>query len=75
MIKQGSGAFLPQRLKQVERIRLVRSDTVTTKKARLKISIEASRTENVFEGYRYALRYGCRNLGELQQNFDEIFFY
>lgn len=47
---------------------------MTTGEARLKISIHAGKTENFLDGYRYALKYGFRDLEDMQQMFDEIFF-
>lgn len=46
---------------------------MTTVEARLKISMHAGKTENFFDGYRYALRYGIQNLEDIQQKYDEIF--
>lgn len=46
---------------------------MTAKEARLKISIHAGRAENFDNGYRYALKYGLRNLEDIQHKFDEIF--
>ncbi len=45
---------------------------MTTKEARMKISMHAGATENFSDGYRYALRYGFHNLKDIQQQFDEI---
>ncbi|WP_353097431.1 hypothetical protein [Tissierella praeacuta] len=46
---------------------------MTKAEVRLKIAIHAGRSNDFSEGYRYALRYGLKNLLELQQKFDEIF--
>lgn len=46
---------------------------MTITEARFKISMHAGRTENFFYGYRYALKYGFRNLECIQHQFDEIF--
>lgn len=40
---------------------------MTTEEARLKISIHAGKTENFLNGYRYALKYGFRDLEDMQQ--------
>lgn len=46
---------------------------MTTAEARLKISVHAGKTENFYDGYRYALRYGFHNFRDIQQKYDEIF--
>ncbi|WP_032120939.1 hypothetical protein [Clostridium amazonitimonense] len=48
---------------------------MTKAEARLKIALHAGRNDNFSEGYIYALRYGFKNLPELQQKFEEIFVY
>ena len=46
---------------------------MTKAETRLKIAVHAGRNDNFSEGYIYDLRYGFKNLPELQQKFDEIF--
>lgn len=46
---------------------------MTVVEAKSIISMHAGRTENFSEGYRYTLKYGFCNRGEIQQQFDEIF--
>ncbi len=47
---------------------------MTTEQARAMISMHAGTTENFFDGYCYALRYGFPDLQSIQQRFDEMMF-
>lgn len=46
---------------------------MTNQEARLKIAIHSGRTEKFSEGYLYALRYGFKDISDIQQKFDDIF--
>lgn len=42
---------------------------MTIEEARKKISMHAGTTENFFDGYSYALRYGFRNFEDIARGF------
>lgn len=45
---------------------------MTKEEAKLRIAMHAGRTEGFTEGYRYAMKFGFKNVAELQSQFDDL---